>query len=343
MKRYNNLDGLRTFAAIFIILMHIRVNADYQLPDCIIVDIINMAALLVELFFIISGFGMCCGYYESVKNRQISMDSFFKKRYLKILPFFAILVCIDLLLSFNQSSLIESFSDLTLMYGFFPNSHIKVIGVGWALGVIFAFYMLFPFFVFMIWNKKRAWFFLAVTIMINYFCKHYFLVDGKSVDCNIASWLCYFVAGGLIYLYREQIENVVSRFRIVSLILVALISIGWYITPSYIGSIDISTIKLIILFSSWLSYAISVKSVILLNPFTKYMSGISFEIYLSHMVIFRVVEKLHLLHLFNNDVLSYIVVSVIVLILVSAFATIMKMLINKAVKLAKNYMHKKSA
>lgn len=323
--------------------MHIRVNADYQLPDCIIVNIINMAALLVELFFIISGFGMCCGYYESVKNGQISMDRFFKKRYLKILPFFAILVCIDLLLSFNQSSLIESFSDLTLMYGFFPNSNIKVIGVGWALGVIFAFYMLFPFFVFMIWNKRRAWFFLAVTIMIDYFCKHYFLVDGKSVNCNIASWLCYFVVGGLIYLYREQIENIVSRFRIVSLILVALISIGWYISPSHIGNIDISTIKLIILFSSWLSYAISVKSVILSNPFTKYMSGISFEIYLSHMVIFRVVEKLHLLHLFNNDVLSYIVASAIVLIVVSAFATIMKMLINKAIKLAENYMHKKSA
>lgn len=341
MKRYNNLDGLRTIAAVGIILMHIKANAGYQLPQNIITNIISQAALFVELFFMISGFGMCCGYYERIKNGNISMDSFFKKRYLKILPFFAFLVCIDLMISCGRSSLIEGFSDLTLMFGLFPNSNIEVVGVGWALGVIFAFYMLFPFFVFMLWNKKRGWFFLVVTLVVSYFCKHYFLVDGESVRCNVASWLCYFVAGGLIYLYREQIENIVSRFRIVSLIIVALISVAWYITPSAIGNVDISIAKLIILFAAWMCYAISVKSVILANPFTRFMSGISFEIYLAHMMIFRVAEKANILHLFSNDTLSYIFVSVIVLAAVTTFSVIMKKVIDRIINMVRGYKNKK--
>ncbi|MGN0182443.1 MAG: acyltransferase family protein [Candidatus Ornithomonoglobus sp.] len=341
MKKYDNLDGLRTFAAIGIILMHIMANTDYQLPQNIIINIIGRAGLLVELFFIISGFGMCCGYYERVKNGEISLDSFFKKRYLKILPFFAFLVCIDIIISgFTSKSLIEGFSDVTLMYGLFPNCDIEVIGVGWALGVIFAFYILFPFFVFMIWNKKRGWFFLGVTMVINYICVHYF---GGTI-CNIARWMCYFAAGGILYLYKDNIENTVSRFRIIFLIAVIVISVFWYISPNEIGGIDISTIKLIILFSSWICYAISVKSKILANPFTKFMSNISFEIYLAHMMIFRVVEKLELLHLFKSNVISYMSTSIIVLVAVTAFASVMKRVINKTVEVlkGKEYGRKKA-
>lgn len=341
MKKYDNLDGLRTFAAIGIILMHIMANIDYQLPQNIITDIIGKAGLLVELFFIISGFGMCCGYYERVKNGEISLDSFFKKRYLKILPFFAFLVCVDVIISgFTSKSLIEGFSDVTLMYGLFPNCDIEVIGVGWALGVIFAFYLLFPFFVFMIWNKGRGWFFFGVTVVINYICVHYF----GGTACNIARWMCYFVAGGMIYLYKDNIENTVSRYRIIFLIAVIVISILWYISPNEIGGIDISTIKLIILFSSWICYAISVKSAILANPFTRFMSNISFEIYLAHMVMFRVIEKLGILHLFKSDVMSYICTSIIVLAAVTVFASVMKKIIDKTIEVlkGKEYGRKKA-
>ena len=46
------------------------------------------------------------------------------------------------------------------------------------------------------------------------------------------------------------------------------------------------------------------------NPITKFLSSISLEIYLSHMVIYRVIEKTGLNHLFASDILSYIVTSI---------------------------------
>lgn len=41
--------------------------------------------------------------------------------------------------------------------------------------------------------------------------------------------------------------------------------------------------------------------------FTKFVGSISFEIHLCHMVIYRVIEKLHLNHLVDNDIVSYVI------------------------------------
>lgn len=341
MKRYDNLDGLRTFAAIGIILMHVMANANYQLPQNAVFNIIGKSGLLVELFFMISAFGMCCGYYERVKNGKISLDGFYKKRYLKILPFFALLTCIDVAMSGGDiGSMAEGFSNITLMYGLFPNADISVIGVGWALGVIFAFYMLFPYFVFMLWNKKRGWFFLALTMIINFVCDNYF----GGYACNIARWLCYFVAGGLIYLHRDTIESIIGGHKSIALTAVAVISAACYITPAEIGGVSIAAVKLIILFAAWMCYAVSVKSVVLFNPFTKFMNEISFEIYLSHMMVFRALEKAKLLNLAGNGILSYAVSCLAVIAGSAVFSVIAKKIINKLIHIIRgiNYDRKKA-
>lgn len=61
---------------------------------------------------------------------------------------------------------------------------------------------------------------------------------------------------------------------------------------------------------------------------TKFVSGISMEIYLSHMVMFRVVEKTGLNRIFGNGTLQYIVTSVFVLAATIVFSVVMKKLIN---------------
>lgn len=168
MKRYGNLDGLRTIAALGIVLMHVRANIGYIIvsgrgTDYIINQLIPQLSSFVCLFFIISGFSMCCGYYERIKNNEITLNSFYGKRYRRILPFFSLLVLMDLAVKLLLEGrlaiydIYEAFADLTLMFGFLPTSNISVIGVGWTLGVIFGFYILFPFFVFLIWTRKRAW------------------------------------------------------------------------------------------------------------------------------------------------------------------------------------------
>ena len=163
MEKYDNLDGLRTVSCIGIVAMHIRANAAYQIAGWSWNSLIPSLTLLVYLFLMISGFGMFCGYYEQVKCGKIDWNQFYMKRYKKILPFFAFLIVIDLAVERSADHLIEGITEATLVFGLLPNNNPSVIGVGWTLGVIFLFYMLFPFFVWLCWTKKRAWVSLAIS------------------------------------------------------------------------------------------------------------------------------------------------------------------------------------
>lgn len=107
------------------------------------------------------------------------MNDFYKKRYIRILPFFAFLCVVDLLVSPSISSLYELFANITLCFGFLPNyGSITVIGVVWFLGIIFVFYMLYPFFVFLMDNKKRAaWISFCVSTLLAIIALTYFESD----------------------------------------------------------------------------------------------------------------------------------------------------------------------
>ena len=68
---------------------------------------------------------------------------------------------------------------------------------------------------------------------------------------------------------------------------------------------------------------------VLVNPVAKFLGGISFEIYLCHMVIYRVLEKLHLVHLFGNGLLAYIFTAVAVICGSVVFSVCAKWFLNK--------------
>lgn len=94
---------------------------------------------------LLSAFSMCCGYYEKVKNGTLDLEHFYKRRYQRIWPFFAILCTLELIVEHKLTAFYEWIADLTLAFGLLPNPNISVVGVGWFLGVIFVFYMIFPF------------------------------------------------------------------------------------------------------------------------------------------------------------------------------------------------------
>lgn len=156
ITRFDNLDGLRAIGCLGIIAMHIKANADYQTSSYIYNNMVSTWTVFVYLFLIISGFGMFCGYYEKIKNREIDINQFYLKRYKKLLPFFAFLLVIDVVMERSLDHLIEAFTELTMIFGLLPNNNPNAIGVSWTLGVIFLFYMLMPFFVFLCYNRIRA-------------------------------------------------------------------------------------------------------------------------------------------------------------------------------------------
>jgi peptidoglycan/LPS O-acetylase OafA/YrhL len=243
-KHYGAIDGLRTIACIGIVMMHMRANNQYALSGYVYDNVIVSFTDFVFLFMVISAFGMCYGYYDRILNNRISLESFYGKRYQKILPFFVLLVLLDICLSPSKASLIEGLADVTLLFGLFPNS-ISVIGVGWFLGLIFAFYLMFPAYCVLIANKKRAWIAFAVSVLLSYVFAGYFGID----RANIVYSLPYFIAGGLIYLYREELENVSTKFWVAMLLGVMVCIVLYYMVGA-------NTVTQLLLSSVLLSYAL---------------------------------------------------------------------------------------
>ena len=64
------------------------------------------------------------------------------------------------------------------------------------------------------------------------------------------------------------------------------------------------------------------------NPVTKFLSGISMEIYLSHMMVFRVIEKLGIHYILGNGWAQYTVTVVLVLIGAIMYAVAVRKIMN---------------
>lgn len=265
----------------------------------------------------ISAFSMCCGYYERVKSGTITPNVFYRKRYLRILPFFAFLNFIALAMDRSVDTFQEVYANLTLAFNLLQGPHIETIGVGWFLGVIFVFYMLFPFFTFLIDNKRRAWLVLLITLGLLFIA---FTKLGNPTRTNIVFCMPYFLIGGIIYLYRNRLVSFIERRVWISTALVVICVVGLFLFREEITSIYIGYSLELLMFAILLTYALKEKNIVLDNPFTRYISKISMEIYLCHMVIFRIVEKLHLeQHVANVDLL-YVITCIGVIIGAVCFA-----------------------
>lgn len=299
-KHYDAIDGLRAFSTIGIVIMHILLNGNYEVGGVIFSKIILSFNNLIFLFIIISGFAMCCGYYDKIINNEIYIGEFYGKRFIKTWPFFALLCLIDFAISPSVNSLYEVFANLTLCFGLLPNANISVIGVGWFIGLVFVFYLIFPFFCYLISNKIRAWVSFFAALAFNLFCSEYFHISRT----NIMYSAVFFLLGGLIFIYRGKLQIIADKFRWLILAGCAACTVLYYF-------VDLSVPIMLVLFSLLLIYAIgSKKRLILSNRATKFLSSISMEIYLCHMLIFRIIEKLKLTHLFGEGVLSYILTCV---------------------------------
>ena len=317
--RYEGIDGLKAYAIIGIALMHVLANGEYGIGGFLFERLIPSFTNLVFLFMMVSGFGMCCGYYQKIVDQKISVEDFYKKRYIKIWPYFALLCALDFVISPSKESLFEVFANLTLCQGLLPNAKISVIGVSWTLAVIFVFYMLFPFFCFLIGNKKRAWSVAVVALVFNWLCTNYF----KAGRTNIIYDAIYFIAGGLIFLYRKELAEFAAKYKVIAGVILLIAVVAYF-------AVGGNTLMMLFFCVAALVYTLGCKrGVVLVNPVAKFLGGISFEIYLCHMVIYRVLEKLHLVHLFGNGLLAYIFTAIAVICGSVVFSVCAKWFLNK--------------
>lgn len=88
----------------------------------------------------------------------------------------------------------------------------------------------------------------------------------------------------------------------------------------------------ILLIVAWLMYAIGSKDIVLNNKVVKYLSGISMEIYLCHMMFFRVASMLHLEKFIHNNNMLYVATYIATLIGAICFSHVIKYYVFKRIE-----------
>ena len=130
-------------------------------------------------------------------------------------------------------------------------------------------------------------------------------------------------AGGVVFLYKNPLEEF-AKSKKFFVELLAVISVCSYFI------IGANTFTLLFVCVMFLLCALGIeRNGILINPVTTFISSISFEIYLCHMMIYRAIEKLNFTHLVSNDVVSYVITCIGTILGSVFFAVITQYLIDK--------------
>lgn len=309
---YPALDGLRALACLNLLCLHVYVHSAVKPSASWFIT----NSREVFLFMMVSAFSLSCGYFHRFQSRTVSLTTFYERRYRRILPFFALLVLVDVLHTFVaegfslteavRGSLCQAYADLTLAFGFFVETYtdIEVVGVGWFLGVIFMFYMIYPFFTFLIRTKKSAVVSFLLALGLYFTVAHYFVpVKGTSFDkSNMVFCMPYFLAGGVIFRCREAIASWARRsvggVSCRHLLLAAALAYTAFFFA--LPHLRVELLSDLLLFTLYIMYAVAeaagpvTRQTFLSNRLMHFLSGVSLEVYLCHMAVFRVVEKLDL-------------------------------------------------
>lgn len=228
------------------VLSNIVVKPSDNYLTCVIIPWFTDFTLM---FMVVSGFSLCCGYYERMKTGNITSNSFYKKRYLRILPFFA---CLCTIYSFNAN-----------------------------------------------------------------------IATAEIGRTNIIYTMPLFMSGGMIYLYRDKVIFY-GLNQWLFLVFCLILTVGFFMYPEMRKTAFGALLAELLLFGAWLIYALGSKDVVLNNRIVKFISGISMEVYLCHMVIYRVVERVHFENYIGNENFLYAFTCVLVIAGAIIFSWLMK-------------------
>ena len=328
--RFDGLDGLRAFGAVGILMMHVMTNCAFGLDGYLSDVFVPRWGDLVFLFMVISGFSVCCGYYEGIVSHKVSLEAFYKKRFVRVWPFFGVLCLLDFAMNPGLSSLYDLLMDLTLCFGIVPVK-LEVIGVGWFLGVAFVFYFLFPFICYLLSDKRRAWVAMGVSVLLG--CLAGTVYGTARYSFGVSGQ--FFMAGCMIYLYRDGLRRFVDRFWYLVILAAVGCTVVYYLIADSLPVILVCCVLATLLGLRTPRHKMS----ILVNPVTKKLSGLSMEIYLSHMAVLTVLKKLQLTNLTPWGWVNFGLTAVMTL----AGAVVLSLILNKMLQLAGKLIFRQKA
>lgn len=340
---FPNLNGLRFFAAFLVVMHHVeQFKKILHQPNHFDNPFIKITGKIgVILFFVLSGFLIT---YLLLKEKEvtntISISNFYRRRLLRIWPlyFFLIIIAFFVLphISFFyigeiSDSLKEHFTLKLLLFVFFlPNLALGVFppipygSQAWSIGYEEQLYLFWPWIV----RSKKNIFAITVTlislfylsnilaftvfkeVLIKYdlLTKAEFFYDFPAYDSLLVGGL----AAYLILYKRHFFTFVFEKYFQVILYSVTIISIAFGLKIPFVTNLFYAILFALII----VNLAVNEKSLISLeNRMINYFGKISYGIYMYHSIAIIIVLKTFLMLSFNNEILEYLLSTVITLII----------------------------
>lgn len=324
MKRNSNIDILRTYSIILIIIYHIYAIFNIRINEYLDAFISLGGEAGVTAFFVLSGISI----YFSLNKDHSSFFNYLKKRMIRILPQYYISIIIVLFFTSGCAYLainhIPSLvSHLLLIHNLFYNYHGSISGVLWTIGVIWWFYIL----AFIIYKKfdkyPKTTTIISIIITIlskivifnildhyNYSSVHYFIY-GRQLITALDNFIIGMLIGKLIKNDKEvkckHLNLFISIILLISWMLIGSntinhkLNINMYIHQNNIFNYFYHTILAIII--AYLFYyfsKIKINTDNIINRITLYIAKHQYGLYIWHLLIITTLTNAPIIIYFNN-------------------------------------------
>lgn len=302
-KKY--IDSIRGVAILMVILVHSSQSIANLNLGLKVLSVYGQMG--VQLFFLASAYTLCLSSTNRI-NESNPIKKYTIRRFFRIAPAYYIGIFIYFLLSAfqnlriynelkpdSQYSILNIFTNITFIHGFYPPANNNIVPGGWSIGTEIAFYIIFPL-LYKISTRKKLykikffifWVFLSLifsqaTIFLVYFFTNFTLTNTNYfLYLNIITQLPVFCIGIGYYFIEAKLKRTNFTVDFLIFLLITLISIFFY------WKINIEHFKSFVPFISGISFIFLFKifrnNEILNHPILMKIGKLSYSMYLIHFV-----------------------------------------------------------
>ena len=286
-----HIQFLRAISVLFVFFYHLEL------------ELFKFGYLGVDIFFVISGFVITSRLYEELINTsKINFYSFYSRRIKRIFPvlFFIISIVLIFIIFFQPLDLLignitvyiftilglSNFYYLFSKKDYFDNVFEDVFGHTWSLGVEEQFYIIFPFFLYILYKifskKNNQIFFLSIIILSGIYLTFKFSENLQLIFYSPIFRFWEFLLGCFIFIINKKFKVKNSILSSVSFIILTSLLLFNLYSNNFIA-ILISTL----LASAFILFYDKKNKFLYLfenNYFVK-LGNISYSFYLWHLPI----------------------------------------------------------